>query len=362
MIEPAVSHDTSAYEARAERDADGRLTEQAALRVRELLDAHGFVVVPDVLSEREADTGLRLVRDTIADPRREVGTFASQTDIRYGRRDFVPLPSTGEVLGYASRLVKRLDKVLAGTCKPTSPVVEISTLTSHRGGSHQYLHRDPGGVICMFVAVDDVSPTQGGTVFAPGTHLHEDGAEQQGGEAALLMRLLQARTNLRILRDNLAQLRRMRRTQEPRITLREFRDRTLSRLHDSHQPNVLRFLTGRNPVFSIRSLGPRTLVRMLRHRKTLDAAFPLVQVAMRKGTVVLYHSDILHAGPDNRSMRPRSLFSMSIARDILDERLLRAGYSPHSSLRANPRTLGDLLDMPDAITEVGEGQTDRCLG
>ena len=48
-------------------------------------------------------------------------------------------------------------------------------------------------------------------------------------------------------------------------------------------------------------------------------------------TVILYRSDLLHAGPDNRSPYPRRFFGMSIARDIIEPKYWHDGYfaAPH---------------------------------
>jgi len=52
---------------------------------------------------------------------------------------------------------------------------------------------------------------------------------------------------------------------------------------------------------------------------------------------------MLHADPDNRSTKPRFFFGMSIARDVIFDEQWRNGYAPHTSLLAEPETLGDLL-------------------
>lgn len=344
MVAPGVSHDTTDYEVAPRLGPDGRLTAASVQSIVQCLDEHGFVVIPRLLSQAETSSGLELVKRAIADPNREAGTFASQTDIRFKRRDFTPLPSNDRVLSFASLLCKRLDKALLEYCGRTRPVLEISTLTSHAGASHQYIHRDPPGVLCMFAAVDDVSSEQGGTVFIPGTHFFNGGEARHGGKANVLMPLIQDRTNARILRYNLAKLRRMHRAGE--LAAGEYKERVFSRRRDNHQPNLLRFLSARNAVFDISAYRPRSLLARWRNREVVDKAFRLVQTAPQAGTVILYRSDMLHAGPDNRTDRPRYFFSMSIARDVMGEKLRNDGYSPHSTLRADPKTLGDLLDMP----------------
>ena len=61
---------------------------------------------------------------------------------------------------------------------------------------------------------------------------------------------------------------------------------------------------------------------------------------------------MVHAGPDNRSPRPRRFFSMSIARDIVEPKYWHDGYAPHPSLLARPLSYGDLLDWPTAPAVV----------
>ena len=71
-----------------------------------------------------------------------------------------------------------------------------------------------------------------------------------------------------------------------------------------------------------------------------------MQTAPARGTVILYRSDMLHAGPDNRTDNPRYFFGMSIARDVVFEEQWREGYSSHESLLDNPQNYGDLLAYP----------------
>lgn len=339
-----VSFDTEAFEVPAEHDERGRLTPDCARRARAILDEHGFVLIPGMLSADEAAAGLKIVHDVIADPERAKGAFASETDIRHRRRDFCPLPSTAPVLSYAAQLCQRLEEVLLEYCGRTRQVLEISTLTSNFGSSHQYIHRDPDGVLCMFAAVDDVAREQGGTVFVPGTHTYSGAADAHDGKAGHLTDLFQARSNFQILRHNLAHLWRIRKRTDPPISWREFRARVFSRQRDDHQPNLARFLLGANDVFSIGTLAPHRLVSMWRNRKILNEAYRLVQATPAKGTVILYRSDMLHAGPDNRTPNPRYFFNINLARDIVFPKHWRAGYSPHPTLLDNPLSLGDLLE------------------
>ncbi|WP_157073806.1 phytanoyl-CoA dioxygenase family protein [Sphingomonas soli] len=356
MRELTVSHDCAAFEVPAILDAHGKLTPDCARQARTRIDTHGLVILTGLLSASEADAGLALIHETIDDPDRVRGAFASETDNRYLRRDFCALPSTPPVTAFAATLAQRLEAVLGEYCGRSRPLLEVTTLTSYRGSSHQYVHRDPIGVISLLVAVEDVSPAQGGTVFVPGTHLYGGSESRQGGQAHALTELFRTRCNYRILRHNLAKLWRMRKSADAPLAPGEFRDRVFSTKWDQHQPNLLRFLLGKNAQFSLRTLGPRTLWRLYRQRAALDAHFRLVQTAPRKGSVILYRSDLLHAGPDNRSPQPRRVFSMSIARDLVEPKFWSDGYSPHPTLVEEPLSLGDLLDH---ALPAPSGATDR---
>lgn len=346
MNELRVSSDTSAFEVAAALDDDGRLTDGCVRQAVTMMDRHGLVVLTGLLSDAEADVGLALMRETIDDPARSRCSFASETDNRYVRRDFCSLPSTPPVTRFAATLCQRLEGVLSEFCGRSRPLLEIITLTSYRGSSHQYIHRDPAGVISLLAAVEDVSEQQGGTVFVPGTHTYGGAHNNHGGAANELMELFRTRCNVRILRHNLKKLLRMRKDKDDPLACGEFRDRVFSTKWDQHQPNLLRFLLGKNSQFSLRMLGPRTLWKLRRHRETLNDLFQLVQAAPRKGTIILYRSDLLHGGPDNRSPHPRRFFGLSIARDIIEPKFWHDGYSPHPTLKAQPMCFGDLLDAP----------------
>ena len=346
MTKLEVSNDTSAFEVPAALDEQGKLTDHCIRQALTMMDTYGLVVLTNLLSDEEADLGLELMRQTIDDPDRSKSSFASETDNRYVRRDFCSLPSSPGVTGFAARLGQRLEGVVSEYCGRSRPVLEIATFTSYFGSSHQYIHRDPSGVISMFAAVEDVSEQQGGTVFVPGTHMYGGAGNHHGGAAYELMELFRTRCNYRILLHNLKKLRAMRKDAKAPLAPGEFLDRVFSTKWDQHQPNLLRFLLGKNSQFSLRMIGPGTLWKLYRHRQTLDNLFSLVQAAPRKGTVILYRSDLLHAGPDNRSAHPRRFFGMSIARDIIEHKYWHDGYSPHPTLTAQPMTFGDLLDMP----------------
>lgn len=346
MKELKVSSDTSAFEVPAVLDDKGRLTDHCVRHALTMMDTRGLVVLTDLLSDAEANVGLELMRQTIDDPDRSQCSFASETDNRYLRRDFCSLPSTPPVTRFAATLCQRLEGVLSEYCGRSRPVLEVATFTSYLGSSHQYIHRDPSGVISLFAAVEDVSEQQGGTVFVPGTHMYGGGENQHGGAAYALMNLYRIKCNYRILWHNLMKLWRMRNDRTAPLAPGEFLDRVFSRKWDQHQPNLLRFVLGKNSQFSLRMLGPKTLWKLYRNREALNTLFSLVQTAPRKGTVILYRSDLLHAGPDNRSPHARRFFGMSIARDIIDPKYWHDGYSPHPTLTAHPLCLGDLLDSP----------------
>ncbi len=346
MNELSVSNDTSAFEVAAVLGDDGLLADECVRQAVTKMDAHGLVVLTNLLSDEEADVGLELMRQTIADPDRSRSAFASETDNLHVRRDFCSLPSAPPVTRFAAMLAQRLEGVLSEYCGRSRPLLEVATFTSYLGSSHQYIHRDPIGVISLFAAVEDVSAQQGGTVFVPGTHMYGGAEYQHGGQAYGLMELFRVRCNYHIFRHNLKKLWGMRTDHATPLAPGEFLDRVFSTKWDQHQPNVLRFVLGKNSQFSLRMLGPRTLWKLVRRRHTLDNMFSLVQTAPRKGTVILYRSDLLHAGPDNRSPHPRRLFGMSIARDIIEPKFWHDGYSPHPTLTAQPMTFGDLLDHP----------------
>lgn len=339
-----TSSDTSAFELPAELDTEGRLTAACAAEALARMEAHGLVILTGLLSDTEAETGLALIRQTIDDPNRQRCAFASETDNRYVRRDFCSLPATPPVTDFVATLAQRLEAVLAHYCERSHPLLEVTTLTSYRGSSHQYIHRDPSGVISLFAAVEDVSEQQGGTVFVPGTQLFAGTAPKHDDGALERMELFRLGCNGRILWHNLAKLWAMRASSETALAPGEFRDRVFSRIWDEHQPNLLRFVLGKNSQFSLRMLGPRRLWSMYRRRGELVRRFRLISTAPRKGTVILYQSDMLHAGPDNRSAEPRRLFSMSLAREAISAKRWHDGYSPHPSLIAQPLSFGDLLD------------------
>jgi hypothetical protein len=160
------------------------------------------------------------------------------------------------------------------------------------------------------------------------------------------MELFRIKCNYKILCHNLEKLCAMRKSEATPLASGEFIDRVFSSKWDQHQPNLLRFVLGKNSEFSLRMLRPSTLWKLYRHREALSNLFHLVQTAPRKGTIILYRSDLLHAGPDNRSPHPRRFFSMSIARDIIEPKFWYDGYSPHPTLTAHPMCFGDLLDSP----------------
>ena len=348
MQELKVSSDTSAVEVAAALDEAGKLTQDCLRQALTMMDIYGVVVLTGLLSDQEADFGLELTRQTIDDPDRAHSTFASETDNSYKRRDFCSLPANSQVNRFAAMLVQRLEGIYAEFCGRSRAVLEVATFTSYLGSSHQYIHRDPGGVISLFAALEDVSEAQGGTVFVPGTHLYGGVENTHGGQARALMELFRIRCNTRIFLHNLCKLRAMRASTTAPLAPGEFRDRVFSMKWDQHQPNLLRFLTGKNAQFSLRTLTPGTLWQLYRRRADLSRRFALVQAAPRKGTVILYRSDLLHAGPDNRSPQPRRFFGMSIARDMIERKYWHDGYSPHPTLQAQPLTLGDLLEMPAA--------------
>lgn len=352
-----ISSDTSAFEVSAVLDGTGRLGDHCARQALAMMATHGLVILTGLLSDEEADVGLELIRQTVDDPDRNRCAFASQTDNRYLRRDFCSLPATPPVTRFAATLCQRLEAVLSEYCGRPHPLLEVTTLTSYLGSSHQYIHRDPSGVISLFAAVEDVSQQQGGTVFVPGTQLFDGAERKHSAYTGEMMELFRTRCNYSIFWHNLKKLWDMRNSTEAALAPGEFLDRVFSRKWDEHQPNLMRFGLGKNSQFSVRMLGPGTLWKLYRRRKALDKLFTLIQTAPRKGTVILYQSDLLHAGPDNRSPQPRRFFSMSLARDFVEPKLWHAGYSPHPTLKAHPMNFGDLLACP--LLPAPSGVPDR---
>lgn len=162
------------------------------------------------------------------------------------------MPSSAPVLAFAGLLCRRLEKTLLPDCAGVGQVLEISTLTTYMGASHRYLHRDPLGVICLFAAVDDVAPEQGGTVFVPGSHKYCEVYPA----ADRWQRLFRMRGNLGICGRNIRMLWRLRRRAVPANGFKEMVERLFSARSDDHQSNLLRFLSGRNDVFSLFTLAP----------------------------------------------------------------------------------------------------------
>lgn len=341
-----ISNDTSIFEVPAVLDARGKLREDCVRQALTMIDTYGFAIFTDLLTPAEADAGLEMVRQAAEDPDRNLCTFASETDNRYKRRDFCSLPSTPFLKSFAGTICQRLEDVLMEYCRPSHQLLEAITLTSYLGSSHQYFHRDPPGVISFFAAFEDISEDQGGTAFFPGTHKYPGIEKRHGGKGLELMDLLLIKINMHIFWHNFRKLWRMRKDEAAPLAPGEFRDRVFSTKWDEYQPNLLRFLLGKNTHLSIGTFRPSTMRKLYRHRKALDQLFSMVRTAPRKGTVIVFRSDVIHAGPDNCSPQPRRLFGMSIARDIIDAEHRYDGYSPHPSLIAEPMCFGDLLACP----------------
>jgi hypothetical protein len=147
------------------------------------------------------------------------------------------------------------------------------------------------------------------------------------------------------MRYNLRKITRLWRSEQPRISTREFVERVFSKKRDEHQPNIYYFLTrSPNSVFNLSKFGLRTLIRLVQYGKEAARTFRLIQASPKRGAVIIYRSDILHAGPDNRSEHPRYFLNINLARDVIHPEAWHNGYSPHSSLRAKPMTLGELIN------------------
>ncbi len=354
-----ASYDTSRFEVPALLDAEGKLTDQCVRQALMNIDTYGFVMFTNLLTPAECEAGLEMVRQTADDPDRNLCTFASETDNLYKRRDFCSLPSTPFLKGFIGTLCQRLEGVLVEYCRPSHQLLEAVTLTSYLGSSHQYFHRDPPGVLSFFAAFEDISEEQGGTTFFPGTHKYPGVEKRHGGRGLELMDLLLIKMNIKIFWYNFQKLWRMRNSKDAPLGPGEFRDRVFSTKWDEYQPNLLRFLLGRNTHLTLGTLSPGTLRRLYRHRKELNDLFYMVRTAPRKGTVIVFRSDVIHAGPDNRSPDPRRLYGMSIARDIIDAEHRFDGYSPHPTLLAEPMCFGDFLDPRLVKDAAAGGEADR---
>jgi ectoine hydroxylase-related dioxygenase (phytanoyl-CoA dioxygenase family) len=353
------SWDMAPFEVQASFDGAGGLSAVCLQQALDLMDRHGFVVINDVLDGDEAAAGLELVLAQLRDPERERATFASETDVGNQRRDFCPLPSTEPVLAFSGLVCSRIADLLTTYTSPSRAVLEISTLTSYLGCSHQYLHRDPAGAICVFIAVADVSPEQGGTVFVPGTHRYIGSAVTNYGASETFMTVFQDDVNQRLFRYNLRMLWDLYQAKRAGITRRELRDRVWSRLPDKAQPNIRQFLTCKNSAYDLTNYRPRSLLLSLRYRRFARGAYDLVQVSPRAGSVVVYRSDMLHAGPDNRSTEPRYVMSLTVARDTSPPDSRRFGYTPHSTLIEDPKTLADLIAHGERAPQVASAGAAR---
>ena len=345
MLRLPISHDTAEFEVAVDLDKSGILAKDKVKQACHILDKQGFVILTDLLTEEESTNGLNLVTEQLADPDRERSDFASQVDIQYVRRDFCPLPSTKPILSFSSLVCKRISTILLEHTGASRPVLEISTLTSYEGSSHQYLHRDPEGIISVLVAVDTINEQQGGTLLVPGTHPYLGSDYEHDGLATLYMHHFQKMVNTRIFAYNFAKLRRIMKTQQPSMSAQEYRRRMYysPSLHDDHQPNLFNFLLGRNSYFDLTNFNPLELIRIFRHKRAARKAYKLIQVCPSRGSVIIYRSDMLHAGPDNCSTRPRYFFNINIAREMVHPVYGEEGYSSHSTLKENPLCLDDLI-------------------
>ena len=329
-----INYDTRPFEISAEFGSEGRLSSDCVEHIAKIFDEFGFVIIVGLLTGQEAQKGLDIIRVTLDDPRRLKGKFGSRLDHKFNRRDFCPLPATEPVLSFVAMLCKKLGGIIKQYCDMTRPIIEISTLTSYSGSSHQYIHRDYGNVISIIVSVEDVSKEQGGTLFIPRTH------NPPSKKTRKLMDNYKQLFNLRILYYNLVKLWRIRKL----LAAGEFRARVISRNFDSHQPNLSSFLSkkGRhiNLFMLLKKLGQLYKLREKFH------AYDCFQVSPKRGTVILYFSEIMHAGPDNQVENPRHFLSLNIARPTLLRGEIDEGrYMLHPSFISEPKTLAQILDI-----------------
>ena len=324
--------------------SDARSSAERIAAAGKLFDKNGFVIIEGLLTTEEIESARQVVTDTINNDDRQFGDFASQVDIRYGRRDFCPIELSSTSRAVVELLCKRLEPLLTQYCERSDRVMEISTLTSNYGCSHQYLHRDPPGVLCLFLVVDDISVEQGSTAFVPGTDNYSHALDGLGDARKYLVELYRLRGNCAILARNILLLLRLLVTRQL-VSLREFRHRIFSRCKDDHQPNLYTFMTGKNSVFHLLMLHPKKFVRMIRSRSKFRENFKTVYGALPRGAVILYRSEILHAGRDNRTDRARMYFNVNIGVDSNHEKQWsEGGYTPHRGLLEQPLQVGDFWE------------------
>lgn len=86
--------------------------------------------------------------------------------------------------------------------------------------------------------------------------------------------------------------------------------------------------------------------QMRKNKQALQEKYRLVQAAPRKGSIILYLSDMLYAGPNIKSDKPWYFITLNIARDDISHDHWHDGFSSHQFLVDKPKNFGDLLDIP----------------
>lgn len=327
-----TTFDTTAFEVAPRFDADGVITAESLDEIRAVMDDNGFVILPGFLTPDEVETGRGLQDGTIVDVAGETSQFASETDIHYRRRDFHAIPWTDTTHRFLSSVLGRTGDLLRPYMDDDAALLECSAMISYPGSSHQYLHRDPDGAISVFLVLDDVDRKRGGTVFVPGSH------RDDSTDVYVYARMI----NAVVFAHNLVKLVKMRLGRGPEPGPGEIRSRLWSRLADRHQPNLLGFLTGKNIYMSIRDFFPDRLFRLVTRGPRAWRSYQLVGTAPDTGTVIVWHSRIFHAGPDNVSDGARMIMTVSLSRDGFDAYEWREAYQPHSSMVGNPTRVAEL--------------------
>jgi hypothetical protein len=145
--------------------------------------------------------------------------------------------------------------------------------------------------------------------------------------------------NLRIFYHNLVKLWRIRKL----LAAGEFRARVISRNLDLHQPNLYSFLSKWGKHINVHIL-PKKFWRLYKLRKEC-CAYDCFQVSPKNGTAILYFSEIMHAGPDNNTEKPRHFLNLSVVRPTLLGEVRKNAYTLHPSFISEPKTLGEILDI-----------------
>ena len=170
MIESEISFDTKGFEVYPELDRHGILTAKSSRRICGALDRHGFVILPGLLTQSEADSVRRAIRNVLDDPSREKSAFASEIDIECRRRDFCPPPANSSVLKHRKKAMSAFRLVQVSPAKGT--VVFYRSDVFHAGPDNR--SELPRYLLSVNLARDMVHPELWGMGCAPHKTLLEN--------------------------------------------------------------------------------------------------------------------------------------------------------------------------------------------